>query len=124
MQDITMQRSAINPEALDADLRAALGNTTSGFSTRRGMVIVHLMDDATAEQVSQARSIVEVHDPAQLTPAQQTHATNQARLEQLRSADGNALDPADFSGETALMQQLAQKVALLEAELRDLRRLP
>jgi hypothetical protein len=119
MQEITIQRSTINPEALDAELRTALGTTTSGFSTRRGAVIVHLMDDATPEQISQAQSIVEAHDPAQLTSDQQARAADQTRLAQLRSADGDVLDPADFSSETALLQQLAHKVALLEAELRD-----
>jgi hypothetical protein len=122
MQSISIDRTAVNVEALDADLRAALGVLTSGISVGRGQVIVHLLDTATPAQINQARAVVQAHDPARLTPEQQTRAARRARLEQSRQDYGAAeLDLTAFTGQSALVRLLAQKIAWLEQEINTLR---
>ncbi len=64
MKTIQVERSNINIEALDATLRTALGNGTTGLSYQKGIVIVHLVDSVSADQEKQARTLVEMHDPA------------------------------------------------------------
>jgi len=45
----------------------------------------------------------------------------QQKLDTLRSARNADLDPADYSGEDALIQTLAERIAWLEQEVLDLR---
>ena len=121
MQDITIARNNVNVEALDAELQAALGNLSRGVSTGPYGVMVHLDDRATEAQIAQVQAIVEDHDPSVLTPEQQARQQRQARLETLRQTRGEALDPADYGGQDAPIQTLAQKLAWLEQEVIDLR---
>lgn len=122
MKTITIQRSSVNIEALDAALQAVFGNRMSGISTGKYGVQVHLADDATPQEISQAKSIVTNHDPSVLTPEQQAEAQRQAVLEQARTANATPLNVGDYSGQTALIQALAQKISWLEQEITDLRR--
>jgi len=115
--DISIEQGEINIEALDAELRAALDEVSLGVSTANEQVIVHLSDEATPEQQEQARAIVLEHDPKQLTPRQQSFVQRQQKLVQLREANATSLDLSVYDGETALLSQLAQKVAWLETEL-------
>jgi hypothetical protein len=119
MNDIVVQKASINIEALDADLRAALGAAVSGISYGGGQVTVHMDDNATPTQVQQAQQIVGSHDANRLTAAQQAAVTRQEALAQLRqTADGITLATADFAGK---QRDLAQKVMWLEQEVRELR---
>jgi hypothetical protein len=123
MKDITIERGVVNIDALDSDLRAALGDSTSGFSVGGGRVIVHLLDSATRQQEDQARQIVLTHDPTRLTPQQQQQAERQARLDQARKDYGAAeIDLTVYASQGPIIQQLAQKIAWLEREISDLRR--
>jgi hypothetical protein len=118
MNDIVVQKASINIEALDADLRAALGAAVSGISYGGGQVTVHMDDNATPTQVQQAQQIVGSH-ANRLTAAQQAAVTRQEALAQLRqTADGITLATADFAGK---QRDLAQKVMWLEQEVRELR---
>jgi hypothetical protein len=71
MQNIRMERSGINVEALDAEVRVEFGERAFGISTGPYGVIVHLSDDATPQQINRARQIVQNHDPSVLTAEQQ-----------------------------------------------------
>jgi hypothetical protein len=123
MKDITIERGIVNIDALDADLRAALGDITSGFSVSGGRVIVHLLDAATRQQEDQARQIVLNHDPTRLTQQQQQQAERQAKLDQARKDYGTAeIDLTVYASQGPIIQQLAQKIAWLEREVTDLRR--
>jgi hypothetical protein len=123
MKDISIERSIVNIDALDSELRAALGELTTGFSTGGGRVIVHLLDAATSQQEGLARQIVLAHDPARLTPPQQLEAERQAKLDQARKEYGAAeIDLAVYDSQGPIIQQLAQKIAWLEREIADLRR--
>ena len=121
MQDIRIARNNVNIEALAAELQAALGNLSRGMSTGPYGVVVHLDDRATAQQIAQAQTIVENHDPTVLTPEQQARQQRQQRLDDLRDARGGDLDLADYNGQDAAIQTLAQKLAWLEQEVIDLR---
>ena len=121
MQTITIARNDINDEALDAEVRAAFGTLTSGISTGPYGVMVHLDDRATPAQIAQAQTLVENHDPAVLTSEQEAEQQRQQRLASLRTSRGEALDPANYSGEAAPIQTLADKLAWLEQEVLDLR---
>ena len=117
MADIILDRSPINPEALDAELRAALGGKVSGISARRGQVVVHLTDEAIRADEDQARSIVLNHDPAALTPQQAAEQARRTLLAQARQLNALPLDVAAYSGESALIQALAERIAWLELEI-------
>ena len=121
MTNITIERQGINDEALDAELRAALGNLVTGISSGPYGVIVHLDDQVTSAETNQARRMVENHDPEVLTPRQQAAQQRQQKLVQMRGARTEDLDPADYSGETPSIQALAERIAWLEQEILDLR---
>lgn len=117
MQNLTFTQREINAELLSAELQAALSSMTSGVSSGPYGVIVHLNDNATAEQIAQARAIVENHDPAVLTPRQEAEQQRQQKLAEMRSSISADLDPADYDGENALIQALAERIAWLEQEV-------
>jgi len=119
MQKLTVTRDFINTPALEAELRGVLGEQYVGLSTYSGNVVIHLLDDTSMEQVQQAEQLVKDHDPSVLTPKQQEEQTRQQRLEDFRAAD--ALDLSAYDGATADVQTLAQKIAWLELEIRELR---
>jgi hypothetical protein len=123
MKDVTIERSTVNIEALDAELRAALGAATTGFTAGGGKIVVHLLDSATPQQENLARQIVLAHDPARLTPQQQQEAERKTKLDQARRDYGAAeLDLAPYAGQGPIIQKLAQKILWLEREIADLRR--
>jgi hypothetical protein len=123
MKDIAIERGIVNIDALDADLRADLGDITTGFSVVVGTVIVHLLDTATPQQENRARQIVLAHDPTRLTQQQQQQAERQARLDQARRDYGAAeIDLSVYASQGPIIQQLAQKIAWLEREITNLRR--
>lgn len=122
MIDIIMQRTSVNIEALDSQLRAALGAVTSGVSAGAGGVIVHLAETATPAQIEAARAIILAHDPAALSPAQQAALQQRQKLEQARRDYGaSELDLSTYEGKDPLLTLLAQKITWLERELAALR---
>jgi hypothetical protein len=122
MIEVTVQRTSVNIEALDAQLRAALGHLTSGVSVSAGQVIVHLAETATPAHIETARAVAVAHDPAVLTPAQQTALQDRHKLEQARRDFGaSELDLSTYQGKDPLLTLLAQKIAWLERELAALR---
>ena len=62
MDEITIERGALNPPALDAALRAALGPLVAGMSAARGEVRVHFTRPPTDTEADRARQIVALHD--------------------------------------------------------------
>jgi hypothetical protein len=123
MHDITVERPPVNAEALDANLRAALGELVMGISATREQVTAHLSDDATPEQLRQARAILLAHDASQLTPTQATEQERQAQLVVARAENAQPLNPADFQASASDVKALAARLMWLELELRELRRL-
>jgi hypothetical protein len=122
MITITIQRGAVNIEALDAEVRAALGALTSGIGITLNGVQVYLVDTATPAQIAQARALLQAHDPARQTPAQQAAAARKAKLDGLRQDVGNNdLDLTPYNGQAAVIRVLAQKIAWLEQEIAALR---
>ncbi len=122
MKDIAIERSTVNIDALDAELRAALGAATTGFTIGGGRVTVHLLDSAIPAQETLARQIVAAHDSARLTQQQQLEAERKGKLDQARRDYGAAeIDLAPYGVQPPPIQQLAQKIAWLERELADLR---
>lgn len=113
----------VNVAALDAALRSALGAEIYGLVADGQRVTLCLADSVKPAQINQARRLVETHDPAQLTPAQQTAADRAVRLQQSRDEAGAAeLRLADFDGKDALLIQLARKILWLEREVHALRK--
>ncbi len=122
MKDILVTKNAVNLEALDADLKTALGSIVTGVSTGPYGVQVHFTDAVTAAQENQARSIVQSHDPEKLTPNQQSALNHTTKLNQARADYGaTALDLAALKGQPSFIQQMAQKIAWLELEIKELR---
>jgi len=119
MLTITINRAATNVSALNETLRDALGADYHGLSLYKTEVRVHLQADVSAEQVQRAEQLVKDHDPAVLTPKQQEEQAREQRLADFRAAD--ALDLSAYDGATAEVQTLAQKIAWLELEIRELR---
>jgi hypothetical protein len=125
-----MQRSytlnGLNREALNAQLAAALGAIYGGFAdreTRDGFVVtVNLTNAATQADIDQLNALMANYDPQQLTPEQAARKQREQKLAAARrDYQGAELDPADFAGESALIQTLARKIAWLEQEVADLR---
>jgi hypothetical protein len=108
----------VNIPALDKALRDALGNSVFGLGYSNQVVQVYVDDEASAAQLQQAKSLVQSHDPKKLTPDQQAEVDRKAKLDQARKeVGGTLLDTSAYSSQSALIQQLAKKVAWLELEL-------
>src|SRR5262249_42833762 len=105
--------------ALDAELRATLGDAVSGISYSGGVVTVHLTAKASTDSADTARSIVANHDPTKLTPEQQQEQDEAAKLDAARKANKGQLDISKYTD--PLLADLAQKVAWLEQEIIALR---
>ncbi len=111
----------VNPEALDASLRAALGAAFRGISLRRGQVIVHLAAEPDRQQIATARRLVQRHDPRQ--PGAQQRARRR-RTQELQAAHADALaarqddaPPGDLNAQLAL---LTRRINWLEKMLEAL----
>lgn len=113
--DIIIERTGVNLESLDGDLRTALGEVVSGVSAHAGLVTVHLTGKSIPADSQTARQIVLNHNPAKLTPEQQHQQQQAAKLEALRQQKGGDLDAAKF--DDPLLNELARKVAWLEQEI-------
>jgi hypothetical protein len=125
MIDVTLPRASVNIDALDEQLRAALGGATSGFSIGRGEVTVHLSDTATPSQIEWARAIIASHDPAALTTSQQAALIRRQKLDQARRDFGaSEIDLEAYAGKDELLGALARKIAWLEREIAALRANP
>src|SRR5687768_9997837 len=112
MIEVVVERASVNIEALDADLRAALGDVSAGLSTNGEQVRVHLTDAATPEQQSLAASIIEGHDPSQRSASQQAEAQRELYLAQVRRDYGATdLNLTSYDGQPSPIQTLAQKIA-------------
>jgi hypothetical protein len=122
MIEVTVNRAAVNIEALDEQLRATFGALTSGFSIGQGQVIVYLDNKATPAQVIQARAIVAGHDPSALTVAQQAALVRRQKLDQARRDFATSeTDLTPYVGKDPLLVTLAQKIVWLEREIAALR---
>jgi hypothetical protein len=121
MKSISIARSQINTEKLDADLRATLASDYRGLSTRSDEVLVFMADNTPGADVLQARQIVETHDSRQLTAEQQARIARQQALDLARNSNQQVLNLADYDAADVLIRTLAQKIEWFELELRDLR---
>ena len=121
MIDLIFDKATINLDKLDEEVRAGLGSVTSGVSARNGQAIVHVREDVTDAQRQQAEQIVASHDSNQKTARQQAAEARQTKLVQLRASNSVDLDVSNFLGDSPSVQALAQKLAWLEQELRELR---
>lgn len=121
MHQIIIERDGINIEALDEVLRSALNTTYIGLSTRPNEVILHLIQSSTPEQRNQARQLVLNHDSSQHTQTQQRRQQRRQRLDQLRRDNDADINEDDYALELPLFRALAQKIAWLEQEIREIR---
>ena len=117
-KEIDVNLSAVNIEALDAELRAALGKNFSGLRCGKTCTII-LTDDVSAAEINAALSIALAHDPTKLSPAQQQAEEQAAKLDAQRKANKGDLDTSKFND--PLVGELAQKIAWLEQEIIALR---
>ena len=115
MIDLTLNKPALNPERLHADLKAALGETFLGLSATRGIVTLHLDGKATPAQQAQALNLAVAHDPASLTPAQEAAKVRDA-------LPFFSLSPAELEVEAAKLDAATfqKEMARAFAYLRDL----
>ena len=122
----TYTLNGLNREALHAQLAAALPTVYAGFAdhtTRDGVVVTVNLNGATTESdIDQLNSLMAAYDPTQLTTEQQARQNRVQKLADVRrDYRGVDLSPADYTGEPALIQMLARKIAWLEQEIADLR---
>lgn len=121
MQNLEIVQASVNSAVLESELRTGLGDKFVGFSTGRGMVVVHLTDSVTEDDLALTQSIVTDHDATELTPRQIRQQTRQQAIQTARSQFTQPLDATDYSGESADIQALVNRVIWLEQEIRDLR---
>lgn len=126
--EISIEKSAINPEALDAELKAAFGDVYSGLAYGKygpensGSAIVRVvLAEPTGQQIDLVQLIVESHDATLLTLEQAIRQEHSEMLKQLRQQSAAPISISDYESESPAIQSLARKVALLELELQELR---
>ncbi len=126
MMQRTYTLNDLNREGLHLQLTQALDGLYRGFAARQTpesvIVSVNLADSATPRDIDRLNALMAAHDPAQQTPDQQARAAQQQKLAQARrDYASDALNPADYAGQDALIQALARKIAWLEQEVIHLR---
>jgi len=112
MDEIVFDRTGFNPELLSQELFDALGESLSGVSWDDQIIRIHLLTTGTPDVIRAIDMARTAHDPSQLTREQQ----KQAQLDADRSTFSDAIDPV-----TATLPELAERLAWLEREIRDLR---
>ncbi len=116
--------SGLNREALNAQLIALLGVVYGGFAdqqTATGFNVTVFLSN-TLSDFTDLDVLMATHDPQQLTADQLARQDRQQKLlAARRDFQGSELDPADYVGESALLQVLARKIAWLEQEIASLR---
>lgn len=84
----------VNLAALDGEMRAQFGVAITGVSARAGMhIIIHFVDEPTAQQQTDAQTVLTAHDPDAETPLQ-VHKGLIAAL--LTSFNGNGAEAEYF----------------------------
>jgi hypothetical protein len=119
MIEVWIDRSDVNIELLDAQLRAVGGDLVYGVSTQRGGVMVYISEAMSEKMRKQLAQIVRTHDSTQMTPQQEIAAERYTLLQEARS--DAPLSTEDFNGADTLTRALAKKIAWLEQEIRELR---
>lgn len=112
MDEIVFDRTGFNPELLSQELFDALGGMLSGVSWDDQSIRIHLLTTGTPEVIRAIDTARAAHDPSKLTREQQ----KQAQLNADRSTFSDGIDP-----DIATLRELAERVAWLEREIRDLR---
>lgn len=121
MKSFEVERQQTNVQALDSDIREALGATFLGLSTQEGKVILHFAEDVSGTQMKLARDKAVLHDPDILSASQEAELARQQNIVTSRERMKTSLDVAEFASETSMVKTLVERVAWLEAEVRDLR---
>ena len=120
----TYTLNGLNREALNAQLIQLLGILYGGFADRQtaaGYTVTVFLSSAITDFTA-LDALMAAHDPQQLTPEQQARQEQQEKLAATRrDFQGSDLDPADYAGESVLVQTLARKIAWLEQEIASLR---
>ena len=116
-----IDRRDVNIEALDDHLRRRIGDMFKGLSTNGEIVSIHLSDDVSAQAVLLAEELVQEHDPAARSLAQQERYEREMFLEQARYDNAAAINLTMYQDSVEEIRILAQKVMWLEEEIRDLR---
>lgn len=90
MRDIPFQRKYVNADKLHADIAAVLAGKFLGISTQPDAVRLLFTDDTSDFEVSQAKTVLDAHNPAVLTQAQQDKVTANTELLAASPAQVNA----------------------------------
>ena len=121
MKLIHVDRTDINLERLNNTLRSQLIDDYIGIGMTDKEVTVYLSESADMTRVAQARQIVHDHDATRLTDAQRALQEQTAQLEAARAND-TAIESDELQAASPLLQKMAQKLRLLELEIREIRR--
>jgi len=101
--ELVLERSDANLSALDAELRAALGDVYTGLSRAKGRLRVHFRRPPRPDEEERARYSVTAHDPSVLTNEQLARRALLDRLKHLEAAV-HALDLSEPLPPAALEQ--------------------
>lgn len=115
------RRQRVNTNALAATLKATLGSDYNSLSTRPDGVILFLAEEADRYAIEQAQTLVREHDPSVLTPEQQATRDRREALRQARLTNRTSLNMNEFVASPEDVQALAERIAWLEMEVRELR---
>lgn len=96
------------------------GSKIGGVNGRKGKHFVFVTGDLTEAELAEVQAAITGHNPDEKTAEEIAEETRKAALETLRDND-KPLDIADYDRALPLLKQLAEKVRLLEAEIRALK---
>lgn len=117
MQNVHIDKTPVNVELLDSELKLALGALVFGVSTGSGKVVVHMDDSATQANIDQVTQIVNAHDHTGTTTDQDTATAQQSRIDAARVLYvGNPLDLPQAS-----IADIGERVVWLQDEIEQLR---
>ncbi len=119
MIELKVERNDVNVELLDAQLRAIGGDAFYGLSVQRGGITLCVSETASDTVQKQLMQAARQHDAAQVTDQQKAETERADILLERRKEP--LLNPEEYVTSDALLRALADKVAWLEQEVRDLR---
>ena len=120
MQRLNFPRKPINQLALHEQLNEVLGDRYVGFSYDHRELFIYLMNDATQADQQLTERLINSHNPAVKSLAEDVREAREERLQATRRNQTPELDLAQYGNEAETVRELAEKVYWLELEIRTL----
>lgn len=120
--ELAFEAQPVNVELLHEEMAIELGDGFAGISTGRDELRVIFNRPLRKKEPERVQQVLDEHDPEKMSERQVREKYRQENLALFRGRYRNTtLDIKSYSDHTAKIQELVERVAWLEMEIRELR---